>query len=191
LEGDLVSNGRTNTYLGFGIVTFLLLVTWHAKAALSAPSAVGVKFVASGPGGVSIVGETDQLRVNDDGHFVAIACPLDTLHTGIGLRDRHMKEKYLEVDKYPKAELRVERALLTFPPADGKTTRDARGELTLHGKTKKLIFHYVATRIGSGFKLSAEFSINMSDFGIEVPSYLGVKVKPEVEVSAQFQVQGN
>jgi polyisoprenoid-binding protein YceI len=180
-----------NAYLGSGIATFLLLITWDAKAALSTVSAVGVKFVASGPGGVSIVGETDQLRVNDDGHLIAIACPLDTLHTGIGLRDRHMKEKYLEVDKYPKAELRVARGALAFPPADGKAARDARGELTLHGRTKPLTFHYVATRVGSGYKLSAEFRINMSDFGIEVPSYLGVTVKPEIEVRAQFQVQGS
>jgi hypothetical protein len=31
----------------------------------------------------------------------------------------------------------------------------------------------------------------MNDFGISVPSYLGVTVKPEVDVSASFRVTGS
>jgi hypothetical protein len=30
--------------------------------------------------------------------------------------------------------------------------------------------------------------LNMNDFGIQVPSYLGVTVKPDVDVAAQFEV---
>jgi hypothetical protein len=31
----------------------------------------------------------------------------------------------------------------------------------------------------------------MNDFGITVPSYLGVTVKPDIDVSASFRVAGN
>jgi hypothetical protein len=31
----------------------------------------------------------------------------------------------------------------------------------------------------------------MTDFGVNVPSYLGVTVKPDVDVSASFHIAGN
>ena len=33
--------------------------------------------------------------------------------------------------------------------------------------------------------------VNMNDFGITVPVYLGVTVKPDVDVSASFHVAGS
>jgi hypothetical protein len=168
----------------------VLLTPLAASAALSTPSGVGVKFVAAGPGGVSIVGESAALRILDDGQSIAVVAPLEGLHTGIGLRDRHMKEKYLEVAKYPEAELRVDRKSLAFP-STGQLARDARGEFKLHGHSKPVPFHYQATRAANGFDVSATFELNIKDYGIEVPSYLGVTVKPDVEVSVHFHVQGS
>jgi hypothetical protein len=173
-------------------LTFAVLLTpLAASAALSTPSGIGVKFIAAGPAGVSIVGESAALRIIDDGQSIAVRAPLDALHTGIGLRDRHMKEKYLEVAKYPEAELRVDRKSLAFPSSGSQLAHDTRGELKLHGHTKPVSFHYVATRAANGFDVSATFHVNIKDYGIEVPSYLGVTVKPDVEVSVHFHVQGS
>jgi hypothetical protein len=36
-----------------------------------------------------------------------------------------------------------------------------------------------------------KFRINMNDFGITVPVYLGVTVKPDVDVTANFKLVGN
>lgn len=179
-----------STWLPCAAFATLMLIPLGAFATLSKPSAVGVKFIAAGPAGVSIVGETENLIIADDGKVVSVSCPLDTLHTGIGLRDRHMKEKYLEVEKFPRAELHVDRSTLAFPATGNKSDRDAAGQLTLHGKTKVVRFHYTAQREGEGFTVSAKFRVNMKDYGIEVPSYLGVTVKPDVDVSVQFHVQG-
>ena len=38
-----------------------------------------------------------------------------SLDTGIDLRNKHMREKYLEVQKYPNAVLTVDRSTLHFP----------------------------------------------------------------------------
>ena len=43
-------------------------------------------------------GTTHQLRIEDDGTTLKITVSLAGLQTGIGLRDRHMREKYLQVD---------------------------------------------------------------------------------------------
>jgi hypothetical protein len=172
-------------------VCAISVVPWSAFAAIAKPTQVALKFVAKGPAGVSIVGESAALRVSDDGQTLSIAAPLEPFHTGIGLRDKHMKEKYLEVSKYPDAELRVERKSLVFPAAGQTVERAARGELHLHGHTKAVPFHYVATRDGDGYAVSATWQLNLKDFAIDVPSYLGVTVKPDVQLSTQFHVQGN
>ena len=64
-------------------------------------------FHGRGPGGFSLEGKTHQLKVEDDGSVVKFTVPLASLETGIGLRDRHMREKYLQVDKYPDAVLEL------------------------------------------------------------------------------------
>jgi hypothetical protein len=162
-----------------------------AAAALTAPAQVALKFVAKGPAGMSIVGESAAMTLKDDGQAVVLIAPLEPFHTGIGLRDKHMKEKYLEVAKYPDAQLRVERKSLVFPAPGQKVERDGRGDLTLHGRTKSLPFHYVVSHTNSGFDVSATWQLSIKDFAIEVPSYLGVTVKPDIDGSAAFHVQGS
>jgi hypothetical protein len=159
-----------------------------ALAMLVKPSNASIRFVAAGPAGVSIVGESSDLRLHDDGQFVVLTAPLAPLHTGIGLRDRHMKEKYLEVAKYPNAELRIDRKTIQFPAAGSKLNREGAGELTLHGHQKHVKFRYEATRDGAGFDVSATFRLNVKEYAIDVPSYLGVTVKPDVDVSVHFHV---
>jgi hypothetical protein len=55
-----------------------------------------VSFTAVGPAGLKIVGSTTQISVKEDGSNVLVSVPLATVDTGIGLRNKHMKEKYLE-----------------------------------------------------------------------------------------------
>jgi len=173
------------------LIGCVLLTPLAAYAALGATSGVGLKFVAKGPAGVSIVGESAQLRVSDDGQQLTFVAPLAPLKTGIDLRDKHMKEKYLEVPKFPNAELRIERSALTFPTAGQKAEHSASCELKLHGKAKRESVKYTAAHDGSGYVITATMHINMKDYGIEVPSYLGVTVKPEVEITVQFHVAGS
>ena len=100
-------------------------------------------FHGRGPGGFSLEGKTHQLRVEDDGTTLRIVVPLAGLQTGIALRDRHMRERYLEVEKYPDA-------VLELPWSGGeaprRTDRPARerppGKMTLHGKSHDVQVKY-------------------------------------------------
>jgi polyisoprenoid-binding protein YceI len=116
--------------------------------------------------------------------------PLSNLATGIALRDRHMKEKYLEVQKYPDATLTVARSSLKVPPSGAHATADAPATLTLHGATRPVTVHYEASGEGDGLSVNGTFHVKMDEFGIAVPSYLGVTVKPDVDVHATFHVSG-
>ncbi len=154
-------------------------------ARTAAPSRV--TFSAVGPAGFAQQGTTPDLRVDDDGTTVTITVPLANLDTGIGLRNRHMREKYLEVPKYPNAVLTVRRAALVFPKGD-VSEHDAPGQLTVHGVTRPVTFHYNARGDSGAIEVSGRIHVNMNQHGIETPGYLGVTVKPDVDVAATFSV---
>jgi polyisoprenoid-binding protein YceI len=63
--------------------------------------------------------------------------------------------------------------------------------LSLHGQTRPVTVHYSAKGDGAGMATQGRFHINMNEYGITVPSYLGVTVKPDVDVTAAFRVAGN
>jgi len=146
-------------------------------------------FRGHGPGGFSLEGQTHQLRLEDDGARLKILVPLAGLQTGISLRDRHMREKYLEVERYPDAVLEVAWSALRLP-ADGQTTDGtAPGKMTLHGQTHDVQVAYRISHSGARYQVSGRLPLKMTDYGISVPSYLGVTVKPDVEASASFTAE--
>lgn len=147
-------------------------------------------FKATGPGGFKMEGKTPTVDVADDGTTVKVTVGLKELASGISLRDKHMKEKYLEVEKFPTTVLAVPLASLKIPPAAGDLAGEAKGQYTLHGVTKELPFAYKGTCDAAGLcKVTGEMKVNMNDFGIKVASYLGITVKPDVVVTADFAVK--
>ncbi len=169
----------------------LFSVSAASGAALSSAADSRVSFAATGPAGMKIEGTTPDLSVADDGVNVVITVPLANLSTGIGLRDHHMKEKYLEVQKYPSATLTIARSALKFPRSGEQAEADVPGSVQIHGQTRTTTVHYDAKGDGSSLSARGVFHVNMNDFGITVPTYLGVTVKPEVDVSASFHVTGS
>ena len=65
---------------------------------------------------------------------------------------------------------------------------DAPATLTLHGQSRPVSVHYDAKDDGATFATHGALRVNMNDYGITVPVYLGVTVKPDVDVSASFRV---
>jgi len=167
-------------------IVSLALVPADVQATLTRTGAPSVSFTASGPGGLNIVGKTADLTVLESNGELAVRVRLSGLETGIALRDKHMKEKYLEVQKYPDAELSVPRSALRFPEANGSVQGNATGTLHLHGKSKSVPFNYQVKHEGSDYQVVSDLHLNMRDFDIAIPSYLGVTVKPDVTVKVSF-----
>ena len=161
-----------------------LAVTADAKLARTGTPAVA--FHASGPAGMKIVGQTSDLDVDDQGAKIVIKVPLRNLATGIALRDDHMRNKYLQIGSYPNAELSVDRAAIRLPNGDGTSSGDATGTMAIHGKTKNVSFHYNVARTGGALHVGGTTKLDIRDYGIDIPSYLGVTVKPDIDVEVQF-----
>lgn len=171
--------------LVMGLTVAAIALPSLAAARFGSPSSPSVAFTAVGPAGLKIEGKSSELALTDDSQNLTIIVPLANLKTGIDLRDKHMREKYLEVGKYPNAELVVPRANLKLP-ADGSASGQAQGTMKIHGKTKPVTVSYTAKRAGSKFEVAGDVRININDFGIEVPSYMGVTVKPDVVINVRF-----
>ena len=116
----------------------------------------------------------------------ALVVDLQTLETGIGLRDKHLKANYLEVEKGPEfaearlQDIRVERL-------KGKT--QFRGLLTLHGQQREVTGTADIKPNGSGYRMEATFPVKVADFQIPEPTYLGVGVADEVIVRVNLNAQ--
>ena len=146
------------------------------------------KFNASGPAGLAIVGTTTGVTVSDDGSTVSVAVPLATLDTGISLRNRHMREKYLDVAKFPFAVLAVPRGAIKFPTGGAEVKSTAPATITLHGVSQPVTIQYSARNDGGTYRVVGTAPLNINSFGIQVPSYLGITVKPDVTVEVHFAV---
>ena len=127
------------------LILFLIanLLSSAAVAAVQVvefPSAAGsVTFQAIGrPAAIKINGTGDapkgQLTVKDQTLSGVLTFNLSSLKTGIDLRDRHMKEKYLQVDQYPEAHLTIEK--LVIPPTLFTDLKGEAKQIPFKGKLK-------------------------------------------------------
>lgn len=165
---------------------FTLVLSGAALAGIRQTGGAQAGFTGKGPAGFKLEGKTSELRVQENGGTVVVAVPLGKLETGIALRDKHMREKYLEVARYPEAVLELGRSRITLP-ADGQTAQgQSTGKMTLHGKSKDVSFTYVIKRAGDTYQVQGTLPLNLKDYDINVPSYLGVTVQPDIETQVSF-----
>jgi polyisoprenoid-binding protein YceI len=149
-------------------------VEFHA---VGRPSMIKVNGEGKGPEGTLTL---DGAKVGGDLTF-----DMTSLSSGISMRDEHMKNKYLEVQKYPQAKLHLTE--VTLPAnwsAKAPAVKEAafKGELTMHGQTKPVAGKFDLAGDASKMNAKANFEINIADFGVEIPKYLGITVKNEVPV---------
>jgi polyisoprenoid-binding protein YceI len=160
-----------------------LAAKWKAQGEHS------VFFHCSGPAGLAFDAKGKDVRVNDSGEAIDVVVGVSDFDSGISLRDKHMKEKYLDAPKFPTATLHVEKSKLTFPKDGKKVSAEAEGKLTLHGVTHGVRFSYSAEGTDKAAQVTGSMKINMKEFGVEVPSYLGVTVKPGVDIRVKFDAK--
>jgi polyisoprenoid-binding protein YceI len=147
-----------------------------AQVSVLCPLTIGGSFEAKTKalsGQVGMAPDTSQPLDGD------LAVDLQTLETGIGLRDDHLRRKYLEVERGPgfaQAHLRN----IRVEKLAGKTP--FRAVLMLHGQTREVTGTADIKPEGDGYRLNASFPVRVSEFGIPEPTYLGVGVKDEVVV---------
>jgi len=111
---------------------------------------------------------------------------LVSLDTGIKMRNQHMQEKYLQTGKYRRAALSLNALIL--PKAVMATSFQLDdvpfvGKLVLHGVQKAVSGLTSLQRDGNTLSIKAQFTIKLSEFGIGVPSFMGITVADETQIT--------
>lgn len=111
---------------------------------------------------------------------------LASLDTGIGMRNEHMKTKYLEVEKYPEATLTLTKFEISIEKLRGDFEAfdvPFEGKLSLHGVEKLISGTSKISRSGAKLNIEANFELAISDYRIASPGYAGVTMAKDVKVS--------
>jgi len=147
------------------------------------PMTVGGSFAATTTviEGVLTVGVSGRLSGT-------VEVDLTTLDTGIELRDTHLRDTYLEVDRSQN----FARAVLSDIALDGADPRTFEGEtaftatLRLHGVERPMSGVAEMARTPDGIGVVAHFPISLTDHAIQAPRYLGVGVRDQLEAEVRF-----
>ena len=120
---------------------------------------------------------------NPAGSSVRVMVDLSTLDTGLALRNRHLRERYVETRKYPNATFMS--VSIVSPSATIEPNQPVElsviGDFTMHGTTHRmtlpvrviLIPETGITRSSRGpgdwIHATSTFKLKLSEFGIDVP----------------------
>lgn len=160
-----------------------------AQAEFVSAGDVEVKFQAKGPAGLKIDGDGSSLTATEKDGNIEFVASLEGLKTGIDMRDDHLK-KALGVDKgHKQAKLVVSRSALKLPEDKQEVEGKVTGKFFLHGKEKSVPVTYKVHRTGSDYHVQGRTEINIEDYGIEKPCYLGVCVDPNVKIKAKIKLR--
>lgn len=160
-----------------------------------------VEFLAVGrPSAIKIRGEKAKpegyITVAADKVSGQIKVDLDEFGTGIALRDRHMKEKYLETQKDANRYAVVEISRVEFPPDFWTTDKTGEfvfsGVLSLHGVKKDISGKIkIDERKADSLRGNSSFTIKLTDYGIQIPSFSGITVAENVDVQVNFDAKSS
>lgn len=170
-------------------VTLLFLATSCLYAQKYTTKAGVVKFEASVPSFEEVAGEnkTASAILDTSNGDLAVLALMKGFRFKIALMEEHFNENYVESDKYPKATFKGKVAgfdMAKLTASGGNYT--VSGDLTLHGKTKKVTDTAKITRSGDKIVVTGEFEVSPADFDIEIPAVVSKKVSDKIKISYSF-----
>ena len=118
---------------------------------------------------------------------------LRALDTGIGLRDSHLRDNYLEVARGPEFQQAVLSSIVlddALPDGGGRHETAFSGMLALHGMQRPVEGDVELRRRDGRMQVEATFSVSLEAFDIPPPRYLGVGVRDTVEITVSFDAMG-
>jgi polyisoprenoid-binding protein YceI len=145
-------------------------------------------FDAKGTAGIKIHGVAKKVAVKDDGTTLSVTVLAADIDTDNSLRNKHMGED-IGAEKFPTLTLSVPLAKLQIPEEGKSVDATTKGTFAWHEHTKEIDFKYSASTKGGVTTVSATAGLNTEDYGIKIRSYLGIGVKPDVEIGASFSVK--
>ncbi|MDD4975892.1 MAG: YceI family protein [Bacteriovorax sp.] len=156
-----------------------------------------VEFLAIGnPSALKIKGENAKVQGEISSSLNIIGAKLkvdlNEFVTGIDMRDEHMKEEYFETNKAENRYVTLEIINLDIPDSFWKKSEEwkgnFKGKLKLHNVEKDITgdITFSPYKKGDNVITVSRFPIKLTDFKINVPSFVGVTVAEVVNVEVKL-----
>lgn len=105
----------------------------------------------------------------------------------IALMEEHFNENYMESTRFPKATFKG--IVSNFDMKNLTSTAkefSIKGKLEIHGKYKEITTIAKIKKTDKGVEIESNFSVNASDFDIQIPSVVKNKVSNKINIVSQF-----
>lgn len=129
-----------------------------------------VEFISTAPL-LEFKGTSNHLTglIDLDKNLVDFYVDLNTLDTGIDLRNNHMRDSYLETDSYRFAEFTGKLDSDFNPGIREEQQVTVSGTFQIHGTERNINVNGTLTPVDSGIQLDAGWTILLEDYNIDKP----------------------
>ncbi len=146
-------------------------------------------FEASVPSFEEVKGKNSAVTciLNTSNGEIAALALMKGFRFKVALMEEHFNENYIESSKFPKATFKGK--IEDFDVSKiTSTSKDytIKGKLELHGKSKDITTIAKIKKIENDIEVKTNFSVNVSDFDIQVPSVVSKKVAKKVLIDCNF-----
>lgn len=127
--------------------------------------------------------------IDFDQNLVDFYVDLNTIDTGIRLRNRHLRESYLETDKYPFAEFTG--SLTTYFDFQIPEPQPAivSGTFKIHGVEREMDAEGTIQLVSDGLLLTASWIVRLEDHNIDRPSVVFYELAEEQKVTISITLK--
>jgi polyisoprenoid-binding protein YceI len=110
---------------------------------------------------------------------------LNSLEGANSFYNRHLREDYLKTDKYPYATYQAELTRIE-KSSDSSYTVFAKGLFSIYGRQNQLDVTAIVYPRGDSFRIECKFVVLLSDYEIDIPRMLFVKIDENIRVNLNF-----
>jgi len=131
-----------------------------------------------------IEADNDQVLsiINTSNGEIAISMSIKSFIFERSLMQEHFNENYLESDKYPKSIFKGQ--IQDFDNSQ-KTDQEVviKGDLTIHGVTKKVEIQGKLSNMGDAISLKGSFKVQLVDYKIKIPKIVIKNIAETIKVT--------
>ena len=139
-----------------------------------------------------IIGKTNEVAglLNASAGDVVFQIQVNSFKFEKQLMEEHFREKYMESDKYTKADFKGKINNLSDVnfAKDGNYKTTVTGKMTMHGVTTDMTIPGTITVEGKKVKVASKFKVKLADHKITVPSLVADKLAQEAEVTIDAEM---
>lgn len=110
---------------------------------------------------------------------------LNSIDTGIGLRNRHMRENYLETEQFPFTHF-TGKVVEAETAAGGVLKLKAAGKMFIHGVERETKVDGTLEPVDGGYRVQTAFVVKLTDYKIKVPRLMFFKINENMQLELNF-----